>query len=445
MAEFVVLGPEDDTLFRSEIYDGDGISSYSGGAGYDTFNISAGTIGYIWFEPFYPYNLVQDPNVFAGYVEELEREVFVFAFVQSFEHIIAGSGSDIFYTTVNQTTLDGGLGNDTFYYSAFLGINDGDHYIGNIGNDILDFRDQTDPDRGFVFDDLRGEITDSSGSSPKVARFDGFENIYGTAGNDTIIPGLGTVVYNGASGNDLFDLDAGSFSSGATYLGSDGTDTLKFTSFTDGLTVDMEAGAMLFESSFVSIFAFIGDFEIVRAGRGDDVLIGQDGSQKLIGGRGADEIWGRAGADHLEGGRGNDSIHGEDGNDTVFGGYGEDTITGGEGDDDLSGGRNDDSIEGGAGSDKIVGGRGNDIMSGGTEADTFFFASNHGRDRITDFNPLEGDVIDLSKIARFSGFGDVLTRSTDISDDVVISTNGANEILLIGVSLSDLSADNFAF
>ncbi|MGR3280120.1 FG-GAP-like repeat-containing protein, partial [Acaryochloris marina NIES-2412] len=72
----------------------------------------------------------------------------------------------------------------------------------------------------------------------------------------------------------------------------------------------------------------------------------------------------------------------------------------------------DDNLIGGAGDDRLVGGAGNDILTGGANADTFVFSTNAasgGIDRITDFNAMQGDIIEIDQAV----FG--VTSLSDIS------------------------------
>ena len=97
----------------------------------------------------------------------------------------------------------------------------------------------------------------------------------------------------------------------------------------------------------------------------------------------ADQIYGGSGADDLSGNGGNDIIVGRADNDTLNGGAGNDTISGDEG------------------NDRIDGGAGQDTMRGGTGGDTFVISADALgaiNDLIVDFNPGQGDQIDLSEL-----------------------------------------------
>lgn len=115
---------------------------------------------------------------------------------------------------------------------------------------------------------------------------------------------------------------------------------------------------------------------------------------------------GFAGDDSLEGGSGNDLIDGGDGNDLVEGFRGNDSVFGGNGNDVLFGyrffdlgfsGQNEvDTLTGGAGADRFVLGYlatgGNYVpysIEGEQAADNLDYAI------ITDFNPGEGDLIQI--------------------------------------------------
>ena len=60
-------------------------------------------------------------------------------------------------------------------------------------------------------------------------------------------------------------------------------------------------------------------------------------------------------------------------------------------DDELYGGKGNDSLYGDTGNDTLTGNKGNDTLTGGTDSDTFVFASNDGKDLITDY--AEEDII----------------------------------------------------
>ncbi len=102
------------------------------------------------------------------------------------------------------------------------------------------------------------------------------------------------------------------------------------------------------------------------------------------------------------------AITGTPGNDWLTGTSGDNLILGGAGRDRLRGEGGDDTLEGGAGQDN---------MGGGAGADTFVWGPDSlagGRDRVEDFAPGEGDVLDLSAISAAYGW-DAATAAAAVS------------------------------
>lgn len=175
--------------------------------------------------------------------------------------------------------------------------------------------------------------------------------------------------------------------------------------------------------------------DFLQGGHGEDSLIGGDGDDSLEGNFGNDIIQGDDGKDIIKGGSGDDEIAGGDdadninagvGNDTVSGDAGNDQIKAGAGDDILNGGTDNDWLLGNQGNDILIGGLGKDLLNGGSGADVFYFGSeNQGFDTILDFNPQQGDKIQVSG----SGFG-----ITDLSGfrfiSGVLDYNGQNLALI---------------
>ncbi|MBX6321167.1 MAG: type I secretion C-terminal target domain-containing protein [Rhodospirillaceae bacterium] len=165
---------------------------------------------------------------------------------------------------------------------------------------------------------------------------------------------------------------------------------------------------------------------------GDDtanVIHGNGGSDFIYGG-GGDDLIDSAGSGQnvLAGGAGNDTLAGSDGADKLYGGSGNDVLQGNGGNDWLFGDSGNDTLQGGAGDDHIVGGAGADHMSGGPGADTFVYQDVHQVDAngdksvdvadvIHDFNPAEGDSIDISGLlAKLGDPGNVHHTAQVVTD-----------------------------
>ncbi len=121
------------------------------------------------------------------------------------------------------------------------------------------------------------------------------------------------------------------------------------------------------------------------------------------------------GSDILNGGAGNDILYGQGGNDTLNGGAGNDKLYGGDGNDSLLGGDGDDIL---------IGGKGNDVLTGGKGADTFKWQEgDFGHDIVKDFNPKEGDKLDLS------GLLNELNGTADISHYIRTSIVNSSQVI----------------
>ena len=176
------------------------------------------------------------------------------------------------------------------------------------------------------------------------------------------------------------------------------------------------------------------DANALTGNTGANRLDGLGGADWIHGKNGADKIYGGSGADRLMGGNGRDRLRGETENDTLNGQGGNDTLIGGSGNDRLIGS---------TGKDKLVGGTGNDVLTGGKKADQFVFKGDFGNDIITD---LKGsDVINLKGVKSASSFSDLKSNhASQVGDDVHLDY-GSNTLILAGIDLENLRADDFIF
>ena len=157
-----------------------------------------------------------------------------------------------------------------------------------------------------------------------------------------------------------------------------------------------------------------GTSQLSQLGSGNDSVTGTAEADLLRGDNGADTLNGGAGADRLEGGNGIDTLNGDAGNDILIGDASNDI---------LFGGVDNDILNGGSGSDSLRGGLGNDILTGGSSADTFVWKTGDlGKDVVTDFNPSEGDRIDLR---------DLLQGETDATMSNFLQIDTTSNSLLI--------------
>lgn len=309
----------------------------------------------------------------------------------------AGTGNDI---------VTGGTGNDQLYGDAGF-----DTVDGGAGRDSIWGGAQADMLSGGEDDDvLYGE--------------GGVDNIFGDAGAD--------LAYGGTENDRLF--------------GGAGNDTLYGDAQEDRLFG--EAGADL-------LFGGAG-FDRLEGGSGNDTLWGGNQADNLLGNSEDDLLYGEGGFDRLFGGPGNDTLFAGDGPDALFGDANDDTLSGGLDGDRLFGGTGNDLIEGdagndelfgGAGFDTISGGAGNDTLAGNFNADTFIFVDGGGADVVTDFDlPNAFEKIDVSGLTSVTDFGDLITNhSVQVGDEVIVSDGAGTSFTLLGVSMGDLTSDDFIF
>jgi hypothetical protein len=112
------------------------------------------------------------------------------------------------------------------------------------------------------------------------------------------------------------------------------------------------------------------------------------------------------------------------------------TLTGGAGNDivegtDMSG----QTLEGGDGNDILISANQAHTMTGGAGADRFVVVAS-GPDRITDFNPSEGDQLDLSGLItgydqQFSNPEDFLTFNVDSGTTTIFTQSGSVEVAIL--------------
>lgn len=158
-------------------------------------------------------------------------------------------------------------------------------------------------------------------------------------------------------------------------------------------------------------------------------LTGNSGKNVLNGGGGHDVLLGMVGNDVLRGGSGNDRLLGGLGADVLYGESGNDHLVGDAGSDRLFGGTGADQLNGGNGNDRLDGGTGNDVLTGGNGADQFVFARGYGRDRITDFDMGEGDMLYLSRALPLTQ----ALRTATITAEGVVLTFGEDQLIIAGI------------
>jgi hypothetical protein len=220
------------------------------------------------------------------------------------------------------------------------------------------------------------------------------------------IEGYGSIAFSGiaslvgGSGDDAFVFSTAA--AGFTINGGAGTNTLDYSAYTTGVSVNLATGSATGTGGISTIQKMIG-------GSGNDILTGDANDNVFTGGLGKDTISGGSGVDalvetrdanftltntsltvdgvsedtlfsieaaRLTGGPGNNTLNASTftlGATVLDGGAGNDTLRGGSGADVLTSGAGDDALYGGAGDDRfdisaLAGGTVS--VDGGTGVDT---------------------------------------------------------------------------
>lgn len=329
--------------------------------------------------------------------------------------INAGEGNDVVaYTGSGESVQFGGDGADLLQGGALL-----DRLFGEYGADTLMGGDGDDQlDGGESADRLEGGL--------------GADSLTGGEGADTLLGGDDFDRFRGGSGNDSMSGEGGDdfffaerpFAAHEVnwYDGGAGTDTVYFGD-TQAVRVDLANSAANGGDASGAVLVSI---EQVIGSQFNDVLKGNNSSNRLEGGSGDDVLAGLGGSDRLIGGEGDDTIQGQGGNDSVEGGLGDDLLSGGAG-----------------GRDYFVTREYHDREPG----DEFGW----GHDTITDFE--DGvDLIDFRDSVEF-GHGFQFSELTITQDgaDTIIAAGEADgggpleTIRLLNINASQITSADFLF
>jgi Ca2+-binding RTX toxin-like protein len=324
---------------------------------------------------------------------------------QGADHIEGGGGNDMIYTAGGYDYVDGGAGLDTLSYADSW-----DKVVVNLETGIGQY---------------------GSASRDTIINI---ENLVGSKFDDTLTGDAGANILNGGAGNDVLHGGGGADTliggAGADVLdGGDGIDTASYAASHTGVTLSLVSGGT------TNADASQNGVDPKAAVSGDAALLNGDGSayvdQSYIALNGVTDA------------TGDSYINIEN----VLGSAWNDKITGNDLANRLDGGAGNDVINGGGGNDTILGNTGDDTLTGGAGADQFQFSAGFGHDTITDFWAGTGktDVVRLLGTDMHS-YSDVLLHAVETAVGVLISVDaGADTIMLSGLHLNQLAADDFLF
>ena len=315
--------------------------------------------------------------------------------ISNFENIIGSSFADVLTGDGAANVIDGGNGDD-----VIEGGSGNDTLTGASGADQVSYVGATAAVTVNLATTM-GQNTVGAGTDT----ISGFENLRGSAYNDTLTGDGNANVIEGGVGND-------------TINGAGGIDTLTYINATAAVTVNLTTTAA--QNTVGAGTDTISNFENLMGSAYSDTLTGNTAVNLMEGGAGNDAISGGDGNDTLNGGDGNDTLTGGNGTDTITyigavsavtvnlatttgqntGGAGTDTITTVENligslyNDILTGSTASNIITGGAGNDTISGGDGNDTLNGGDGNDTL--TGGNGTDTATYVDSVSAVTVNLA-------------------------------------------------
>jgi Ca2+-binding RTX toxin-like protein len=300
-------------------------------------------------------------------------------------------------------------GNDTIALDESNGALPAAQLFGGAGNDTLI--------GGSGGDFLFGQ----SGNDTLLGK-GGNDLLFGGAGNDTLTGGDGDDQMFGEAGNDRMIWNPGDDSD--LMEGGDGTDTAEVNGGNGAETFTITANGSRVRFDRVTpapFFLDIGTTEnlVVNANGGDDVITAGNGLAPLI-------------KLTIDGGAGNDTITGGDGNDTLLGGDGNDLVTGGRGNDTALLGAGDDTFvwNPGDGNDVVEGQDGTDtlLFNGANVSETIDISANGSRARFTrDVANITMDLNDVENI-QFNALGG--------ADRITVNNLAATDVKQVTINLA---------
>ncbi|MEQ1952038.1 hypothetical protein [Mesorhizobium sp. CN2-181] len=353
------------------------------------------------------------------------------------ENLIGSAFADTLTGDAGANILAGGDGNDTLQGRAGADVLQG----GN-GVDIASYAASA----AAVVVTVNGV---GSGGDAAGDSLSGFENLTGSAFNDTLTGDAAANVLAGGDGNDTLQGRGGA----DALQGGNGADAASYATSSAGVNVSLSSntatGGDAQGDSFNSIENIIGSAFV-------DTINGSAGANVLDGGAGDDILAGRGGADVLQGGSGSDTANyiasaavtvnllantasGGDATGDTFTSI--ENVSGSNSADSLTGNAGANSLDGGAGNDVLQGGAAGDALIGGAGTDTASYAASAAGVTVSlsTFNATGGDAAGdtFSSIENLTGsaFADLLNGDAGVNvliggagDDVLSGRGGADNL-----------------
>ena len=371
------------------------------------------------------------------------------------DFLAGGWSSDILFGRDGNDTLDGGAGGDVLDGGKDV---DMASYVDSIGGVAVNLATGT-ANGGFATGDTLYSIEwlAGSGYDDSLTGDLNANELHGDAGTDVLTGAGNSDSLFGDDGDDTLDGGADA----DTLDGGDGIDTASYATSAAAVNVDLAAGTC--NGGEATGDKLSGIENLIGSIHGDK-LVGDLGNNTLDGGAGADGLDGRGGIDTASYATSVGGVNVNLATGTCSGGSAAgdvllsienltgsgsgDTLTGDTGDNILDGQGGQDTLVGGFGHDALIGGAGGDVLLGDHGSDKFIFGVGFGIDVVKDFDDA-GKGVDQDAICFdhtvFADFLAVQSAMSQVGTSVFITVDPQNHIELLGTSLQQLGADDFAF
>jgi Ca2+-binding RTX toxin-like protein len=363
--------------------------------------------------------------------------------------VTGGTGNDTITGSAGDDNLYGGAGNDTI-----SGVAGNDVITGGAGSDTLDGGTGTDTasysaSASAVTVNLLTNV--NTGGDAAGDSLSGFENITGSAFNDTLTGDAGANVLTGGAGDDTLRGGAGA----DTLVGGSGIDMASYSTSASGVTINLTTNVNTGGDAQGDALSGIED---ITGSAYDDVLTGNGSVNYIYAGAGNDIIAGGASGDIIDGEAGIDTVDytdsyaavsvnlatgggsgGDSGGDELYnienliGSVYADTLIGSAAANVITGGSGNDIIVGAGGADTIVGGSGTDTADYSTSASAVTVNLATG---VNTGGDAQGDTLTTIENLTGSDYNDTLTGNAGAN---VLSGGTGNDTLAGGAGADTLT------
>ncbi|MFL6857654.1 MAG: M10 family metallopeptidase C-terminal domain-containing protein, partial [Allosphingosinicella sp.] len=364
------------------------------------------------------------------------------------ENLIGSQYNDTLTGTAGDNVIEGGLGNDTL--------------IGGLGNDTASYAGAAAGVAASLALQGAAQNTVNAGTDT----LSGFENLLGSAFNDSLTGDANANTLSGGAGDDT--LNPGTNGAGAVDLldGGAGLDTASFAGQTGVVTATLNGAADAIAAVNGVAVATLRSIENLTGGTGADILTGDSNANVIDGGLGDDVLVGGAGIDTVSfASRGSAGITVNLATLTAQNtGAGNDTISGFE---NVRATAGNDSVTGDANDNIFFDTGGNDVYNGAAGSDTVDYSAATSTVTVN-LNTLVGQntgtfggtdtITNMENVVGAAAFANTLTGNAAANRlvggsalDTIVGNGGADtifggagdDILLGGTSaaLDDGSAD----